>query len=84
VAAVLLLFRVMSKPSHTGTDTNPALQKNPDDWKTGDEPATPAQRSYLETLAQDSGETVEEDLTKAEASKKIDELREKSPRVAND
>jgi len=52
-----------------------ALQKDPDDWKTGDEPMTPAQRSYLETLARDSGETIDQDLTKAEASKRIDELR---------
>jgi hypothetical protein len=58
-------------------------QKDPDEWKTGDEPMTPAQRSYLETLAQDSGEQVDEDLTKAEASKKIDELRARSPRVNN-
>jgi hypothetical protein len=58
-----------------------ALQKDPDDWKTGDEPMTAAQRSYLETLAQDTGERVEETLTKAEASKLIDELRERSPRV---
>jgi hypothetical protein len=72
----------MSNSRHI--DTNPALQKDPDDWKTGDEPATPAQRSYLETLAQDTGETVDDDLTKAEASKKIDELRDKSPRVSND
>jgi len=59
-----------------------ALQKDPDDWKTGDEPMTPAQRSYLETLARDTGEDVPEDLTKAEASKRIDELRERSPRVS--
>jgi hypothetical protein len=72
----------MSNTRHT--DINPALQKDPDDWKTGDEPATPAQRSYLETLAQDTGEQVNEDLTKAEASKKIDELREKSPRVTGE
>ncbi len=66
------------------TDTNQPLQKDPDDWKTGDEPMTPAQRSYLETLAQDTGETVEETLTKAEASKRIDELRERSPRVSGE
>jgi len=41
-----------------------------------------AQRSYLNTLAQDTGETVDENLTKAEASKKIDELRKESPRLA--
>jgi hypothetical protein len=63
------------------TDQNSALQKDPDDWKTGDEPMTAAQRSYLDTLAQDTGEAVDENLTKAEASKLIDELREKSPRV---
>jgi hypothetical protein len=63
---------------------NAPLQKNPDDWKTGDEPMTPSQRSYLETLAQDTGETVDDNLTKAEASKRIDELRDRSPRVNGD
>jgi hypothetical protein len=60
------------------------LQKNPEEWKTGDEPMTAAQRSYLETLAHDSGETFDEELTKAEASKKIEELRSRSPRVNED
>jgi hypothetical protein len=69
-------------PTHTPSNTNPALQKDPDDWKTGDEPMTPAQRSYLETLAQDTGEPFDEMLTKAEASKRIDELRQRSPRIA--
>ena len=50
--------------------------KHPDDWKTGDEPMTGAQRSYLHTLADEAGEEVEDDLTKAEASKKIDELQD--------
>jgi hypothetical protein len=36
---------------------------------------TPAQESYLRTLATEAGEEVETDLTKAEASKRIDELR---------
>ena len=62
------------------TDESNAI-KNPEDWKTGDEPMTGAQRSYLETLASEAGEEVEEDLTKAEASKRIDELRDKSPRL---
>jgi hypothetical protein len=66
------------------TDNNPALQKDPDQWKTGDEPMTAAQRSYLETLANDTGEEVEEDMTKAEASKRIDELRQRSPRVTGE
>ena len=65
-------------------DQNQALQKDPDQWKTGDEPMTAAQRSYLETLAQDTGEEVEDDLSKAEASKRIDELRQRSPRVAGE
>lgn len=53
--------------------------KNPDDWKTGDEPMTGAQASYLHTLADqaDAADVAEDDLTKAEASKRIDTLREK-------
>ncbi|MFL5772097.1 MAG: DUF3072 domain-containing protein, partial [Flavisolibacter sp.] len=47
--------------------------KDPDNWKTGDEEITGAQRSYLHTLADEAGEQVNDDLTKAEASKKIDE-----------
>ena len=65
-------------------NTNPALQKDPDEWKTGDEPMTAAQRSYLETLCTDTGEEVDDTLTKAEASKRIDELRQRSPRVNDD
>jgi hypothetical protein len=54
--------------------------KDPEEWTTGEEPMTGAQESYLHTLATEAGETVEEDLTKAEASKRIDELREKTGR----
>lgn len=54
--------------------------KDPDDWTTGDEPMTGAQRSYLSTLAQEAGVEVEGELTKAEASKKIDELQEQTGR----
>ena len=50
--------------------------KHPDDWTTGDEPMTGAQRSYLHTLAEEARVEVDDDLTKAEASKKIDELQE--------
>ena len=60
------------------------LQRDPYDWKTGDEPMTPAQRSYLETLCNDTGEQFDEDLTKAEASKLIDRLRERSPRLTQE
>ena len=57
--------------------------KDPDQWKTGDEPMTGAQQSYLETLATEAKEPVEEDLTKAEASKRIEELQEKTGRGRN-
>lgn len=55
-------------------------EKNPDDWVTGDEPMTGAQASYLQTLSEEAHEELEDDLTKAEASKKIDELQEKTGR----
>ncbi|MCW2531012.1 MAG: uncharacterized protein JWP62_582, partial [Blastococcus sp.] len=55
---------------------DPTTEKDPSDWVTGDEPATGAQKSYLETLSRGAQEEVPEDLTKAEASKKIDELKE--------
>ncbi len=62
---------------NTGQAGDPTAEKDPSDWVTGDEPATGAQKSYLETLARQSGDDVEvpEDLTKADASKKIDELK---------
>jgi DUF3072 family protein len=54
--------------------------KDPEQWTTGDEPMTGAQRSYLHTLAEEAREDVDDDLTKAEASKKIDDLQEKTGR----
>jgi DUF3072 family protein len=54
--------------------------KDPTEWTTGDEPMTGAQESYLHTLASEAGESVEPDMTKAEASEKIDELQEKTGR----
>ena len=56
------------------------LEKDPDDWKTGDEPMTGAQASYLRTLSDEAGESFDESLSKAEASKRIDELQEKTGR----
>jgi hypothetical protein len=67
----------------TQDDTQPGLQRNPDEWKTGDEPMTAAQRSYLETLCRDTGEAFDDTLSKAEASKRIDELRGRSPRLTD-
>ena len=53
--------------------------KDPKDWKSGDDPVTPSQQSYLETLAEQAGEEPKsEDLTKAEASEEIERLREKA------
>jgi hypothetical protein len=54
--------------------------KDPDEWKTGDERMTSAQRSYLKTLSDEAKVPVDEELTKAEASKRIDELQEKTGR----
>lgn len=69
-------------------DKNPKLQddpesnavKDPESWVTGDEPMTGAQRSYLQTLAEEAGEEVPDDLTKAEASEHIEQLQEKTGR----
>jgi hypothetical protein len=58
--------------------TNPV--KDPDEWTTGDEPMTGAQQSYLHTLATEAGESVEDDLSKAEASKRIEELQGRTGR----
>ncbi len=55
---------------------DPTLEKDPTDWVTGDEPATGAQKSYLETLSRGTDEDVPDELTKAEASQKIDDLKD--------
>jgi DUF3072 family protein len=64
---------------NTGQAGDPTAEKDPSDWVTGDEPATGAQRSYLETLSRQSGEDPAEvipgDLSKADASRKIDDLK---------
>ena len=57
---------------------NGAQIKEPKEWKSGDDPVTPSQQSYLETLAQQAGEEVPDDLTKAEASEQIDRLRKEA------
>ncbi|MBK8210157.1 MAG: DUF3072 domain-containing protein [Rhodospirillales bacterium] len=67
-------------PQHDDRPSN--LQKNPDDWTTGDEPMTDAQASYLKTLSEEAGEAEAFDfkLTKAEASKRIDSLQRRTGR----
>ncbi|HEY8580114.1 MAG TPA: DUF3072 domain-containing protein [Beijerinckiaceae bacterium] len=60
------------------TEAPSNAEKDPDAWVTGDEPMTGAQASYLKTLSEQAhAEPPEPDLTKAEASKQIDALREK-------
>ena len=56
------------------------LEKDPDEWKTGDEPMTGAQASYLKTLSDQANEAFDEALTKAEASRRIDELQQRTGR----
>lgn len=57
--------------------------KDPDQWTTGGEPMTGAQASYLKTLSEEAKapEAFEADLDKAEASKRIDDLRHKAGRA---
>jgi hypothetical protein len=61
-------------------DPNYDFVRDPDEWKTRDEPITEAQRKYLSALAAKAGEPISEEdldlLTKAEASERIDELQQ--------
>lgn len=54
--------------------------KDPDDWTTGDEPMTGARASYLKTLSEEAGEAFDADLSKADASKRIDALQARTGR----
>ena len=65
---------------NTNRAENTGAQKAPEDWKTGDEPMTGPQRSYLQTLAQEAGREAPEELTKAQASELIDELQQRTGR----
>ena len=56
------------------------LEKDPDDWVSGDEPMTGAQASYLKTLSDEANEPFDETLSKADASRRIDELQAKTGR----
>lgn len=72
----------MTEPNDEPTSgQNP--RKDVDDWATGEEPATGPQLSYLETLAREAGEQVPEGLSKADASRLIDRLQQRSPRAGN-
>jgi len=58
------------------------LEKDPSEWATGEEPMTAAQGSYLKTLSDEAGEPFEDGLSKADASRRIDELQSKTGRGA--
>ena len=65
---------------------NSNTEKEPDDWVSGGDPMTGAQTSYLKTLSEecDPPESFETNLTKAEASKRIDALKSKRESVQTD
>ncbi|MFL5331937.1 MAG: DUF3072 domain-containing protein [Geminicoccaceae bacterium] len=71
-----------SSTSNPKRDPEPGsnTEKPVEDWTTGDEPMTGAQASYLKTLSEEAGEPFDSNLTKAEASKRIDQLQEKTGR----
>ncbi|MDO9707018.1 DUF3072 domain-containing protein [Paracraurococcus lichenis] len=76
------------QPQHHEPSENPKRDpepgsntiKDPDDWTTGDEAMTGAQASYLKTLSEEAGEAFDPNLSKADASKRIDELQAKTGR----
>lgn len=60
---------------HPGSNT----EKDPSDWVSGGDAMTGAQASYLKTLSEEveAPEGFEENLTKAEASRRIDQLKDR-------
>jgi hypothetical protein len=71
-------FSLMTPDELTPAMQNP--EKDPEDWTTGEEPMTGPQRSYLQTLCREAGEEFNDKLTKAQASRKIEELQAKTGR----
>ena len=69
-----------TNPKTPDTDQPGNAIKDPDEWTTGEESMTGAQASYLKTLSEEAGEPFDPDLTKAEASKRIDALQAKTGR----
>ena len=64
----------------TDQQTPDNTEKDPEEWTTGDEPATGAQMSYIKTMADEAGEDVPEKMTKTEASQLIEKLQGKTNR----
>ncbi len=69
----------MDKQTQQDAD-NSNMVKDPKDWTTGDEPMTGAQKSYLKTLSEEAKEPMDDHLTKAQASERIEELQKKTGR----
>ena len=65
----------MTEANSARDDAPTNTEKDPDEWVTGGEAMTGAQKSYLKTLSDEAGVEMDESLTKAEASKHIDALR---------
>ena len=72
----------MTDTANPKTHPTSNAEKDPADWTTGDEPMTGAQASYLKTLSEEAGEGFDETLDKADASRRIDELQQKTGRGA--
>lgn len=79
-AAARAFFGGMSTRKKTPAETTSNTEKDPSEWTTGDEPMTGAQKSYLKTLSDEAKEPFDDSLTKAEASRRIDELQQKTGR----
>tara|TARA_B100000678_G_scaffold132619_1_gene110787 strand:- start:43 stop:273 length:231 start_codon:yes stop_codon:yes gene_type:complete len=67
---------------HPKAEPTSNAEKEPENWTTGDEAMTGAQASYLKTLAEEAGmpDAFDPELTKADASMRIDELQQKTGR----
>ena len=67
---------------HPKSDPVGNAQKDPENWATGDEKMTGAQASYLKTLSEEAGQpdAYDPELSKAEASERIDALQDKTGR----
>ncbi|KAJ3048585.1 hypothetical protein HK097_010400 [Rhizophlyctis rosea] len=50
---------------------------DPKTWATGDDKITDRQKAFIETLSSSTGEEVDTNISKGEASRKIDELKNK-------
>ena len=70
----------MADKQHPKSDPTSNAEKDPENWTTGDEAMTGAQASYLKTLSEEAGTEFDPNLSKADASKRIDELQEKTGR----